>query len=219
MPSVLNDHNINVHSVPSSLQWGAAFSMNQFHGNGSSRAFPTIMDDAQGTSEHPRKHPCFLCQKRKVKCDRNDPCANCTKARVEYVSATTIPPRRRKKRFLEAEPLARLRRYEEHLKRYGADIDEINKEENVLAGPAEKRERHFRRDLHVPEGMSPLSARTSLKHAEKWETQSKFLHAFADTCSTTWADMNAEIGKIHDAPFMGLLLSHLLNIETDQHAN
>lgn len=71
----------------------------------------------------------------------------------------------------------------------------------------------------MPEGMSPLSARTSLKHLEKWETESKFLHAFADTYSSTWADMNAEVGKIDDAPFIGFLLSHLPNIETDQLAN
>jgi hypothetical protein len=46
-----------------------------------------------------------------------------------------MPPRRRKKRFPEAELLARLRRYEEHLRSYGADIDAIN---NDIRGIASK---------------------------------------------------------------------------------
>lgn len=58
----------------------------------------------------------MLCQQRKVKCDRTEPCANCTKARVECISPSTLPPKKRKKRFPEAELLARLRRYEDHLK-------------------------------------------------------------------------------------------------------
>lgn len=77
-----------------------------------------------------RKHPCVLCQQRKVKCDRNEPCNNCTKTRLECVPASTLPPRKRKRRFPEAELLARLRRYEHHLKIYGADIDAINREED-----------------------------------------------------------------------------------------
>jgi hypothetical protein len=90
----------------------------------------TDLPDGSG-SQSRKKHPCVLCQQRKVKCDRSDPCGNCVKACVECVSPTTLPPRRRKKRFPEAELLARLRKYEDHLRRYGADIDAINRE-----GPA-----------------------------------------------------------------------------------
>ncbi|KAH7417597.1 hypothetical protein BKA64DRAFT_304066 [Cadophora sp. MPI-SDFR-AT-0126] len=81
---------------------------------------------SRGASDATRKHPCVLCQQRKVKCDRNEPCANCVKARMECISPTTLPPKKRKKRFPEAELLARLRRYEDHLRAYGADIDAIN---------------------------------------------------------------------------------------------
>lgn len=84
----------------------------------------TASRDPQNTQS--RKHPCVLCQQRKVKCDRNFPCANCSKARVECISTASLPPRKRKKRFSEAELLARLRRYEEHLKGYGADLRAIN---------------------------------------------------------------------------------------------
>ncbi|PVH78804.1 hypothetical protein DL98DRAFT_572886 [Cadophora sp. DSE1049] len=81
---------------------------------------------SRGTLDGTRKHPCVLCQQRKVKCDRNEPCANCVKARVDCISPSTLPPKKRKKRFPEAELLARLRRYEDHLRAYGADIDAIN---------------------------------------------------------------------------------------------
>lgn len=39
----------------------------------------------------------------------------------------TLPPKKRKRRFPEAELLARIRRYEDALKGYGADIDAISK--------------------------------------------------------------------------------------------
>ena len=126
--------------------------------------------DSSNQSQGPRKHPCVLCQQRKVKCDRNDPCGNCTKARVQCISPPTLPARRRKKRFPEAELLARLRRYEEHLKKYGADIDAINRDggsdgptaisSTIKVSPSES---------PIYEAVRPLSVRRSLKHIDKYE--------------------------------------------------
>lgn len=82
----------------------------------------------QSLNSDSRKHPCILCQQRKVKCDRSELCGNCRKAGVECISAATLPPRKRKRRFPEAELLARLRRYEHHLRSYGADIDALNRD-------------------------------------------------------------------------------------------
>jgi hypothetical protein len=76
---------------------------------------------------------CVRCQQRKVKCDKREPCSCCIKARVECTSLASLPPRRRKKRFPEAELLARLRRYEEVLRSYGADIDAINNDGREIA--------------------------------------------------------------------------------------
>ena len=58
---------------------------------------------------------CVLCQQRKIKCDRNFPCANCTKSRSQCVPAT-LTQRRRRRRFPERELLERLRRYEDLLR-------------------------------------------------------------------------------------------------------
>lgn len=74
-----------------------------------------------------RRLPCLRCQQRKAKCDRNKPCSNCVKGRVECVSPNTDLPRPRKKRFAEAELLARLRRYEAYFKENGLDPDAIGR--------------------------------------------------------------------------------------------
>lgn len=73
-----------------------------------------------------KHYSCALCHRRKVKCDKKDPCTYCVTHRVPCVPATLAAPRPRKRRFPEAELLARLRRYETALKSYGADIDSIN---------------------------------------------------------------------------------------------
>ena len=120
-----------------------------------------------------KKHPCVLCQQRKVKCDRNEPCKNCTKVGVECVSAATLPPRKRKRRFPEAELLARLRIYEHHLKGYGADIDAIN-QEGGCSVPASTTIKSSHSESSGPiHSLSPepavrcLSVRRSLRHVER----------------------------------------------------
>lgn len=94
-----------------------------------------------GTSNITRGHSCALCQQRKVKCDRQRPCSNCTKARVE---CTTAPaqPRRRRKKLTETDLTARLQKYERLLKGHGVKIDE---DDSILAAePAGSPEYEFK---------------------------------------------------------------------------
>jgi hypothetical protein len=58
-----------------------------------------------------------------VKCDKQSPCTNCVKSKVECVFRVPPAPRRRKKRLQEDLLLARLRKCEELLKSKGIDID------------------------------------------------------------------------------------------------
>ena len=58
-----------------------------------------------------RTHSCVLCQQRKVKCDRNNPCAGCVKASVECVASIPAPPGRRKRRA-DTDVQSNSRRYE-----------------------------------------------------------------------------------------------------------
>jgi hypothetical protein len=57
---------------------------------------------------------CVLCQRRKVKCDRKSPCANCIKTQAQCTPAI-LAARRRRRRFPERELLERLRKYEDLL--------------------------------------------------------------------------------------------------------
>lgn len=68
---------------------------------------------------------CVLCQQRKVRCDKNKPCANCVKAKVECRVIPPQPPRRRKKRLQEKDLIERLRRYESLLAENGVKFEAI----------------------------------------------------------------------------------------------
>ena len=71
-------------------------------------------------------HSCAICHQRKVRCDKKDPCSYCVARGLSCVPMVLSIPRSRKKRFPEAELLARLRRYEAALKSHGANIEQIN---------------------------------------------------------------------------------------------
>lgn len=72
-----------------------------------------------------RGHSCVLCQQRKVRCDKNKPCANCVKAGVECKVVPPQPPRRRKKKPHERELIDRLKKYESLLSQHGVDFEPI----------------------------------------------------------------------------------------------
>lgn len=72
-----------------------------------------------------RGHSCVLCQQRKVRCDKNKPCANCVKAGVDCKVVPPQPPRRRKKKPHERELIERLKKYETMLNQHGVDFDPI----------------------------------------------------------------------------------------------
>jgi hypothetical protein len=70
-----------------------------------------------------KSYSCLTCRQRKIKCDRHNPCSNCVKAARQ---CSFIPPVRGKRKRTKApkEGLhAKLRRYEELLKSYGAKIE------------------------------------------------------------------------------------------------
>jgi hypothetical protein len=92
---------------------------------------------------------------------------------VECVSSSMQPPKRRKKRFPEAELLARIKRYEAHLRYYGADLDAINREEAPLPEPGIRKEvtsssTSFKTSMEqLEDGYRSMSVRQSLKHVDK----------------------------------------------------
>lgn len=72
-----------------------------------------------------RGHSCVLCQQRKVRCDKQKPCANCVKAQVECRVVPPQPPRRRRKKPQERDLIERLKKYEALLAQHGVSFEPI----------------------------------------------------------------------------------------------
>ncbi|MCJ1471357.1 hypothetical protein MMC07_010005 [Pseudocyphellaria aurata] len=83
-------------------------------------------------TKNPKGRSCVLCQQRKVKCDRKDPCAACSRAHVECVFRAPAPPRRRKRKPSQSDLLARLTRYEQLLPGLGAKIDSVHEKDATI---------------------------------------------------------------------------------------
>lgn len=70
-----------------------------------------------------KRFSCLTCRQRKVKCDRRDPCSNCVKAARECSFVPPVRGKRRRTKPAKEGLHARVRRYEEMLKSFGAKID------------------------------------------------------------------------------------------------
>ncbi|PVI03122.1 hypothetical protein DM02DRAFT_268080 [Periconia macrospinosa] len=99
---------------------------------------------ALSSATAPRTHSCVHCQKRKVKCDRNAPCAGCIKLGVDCVEAIPAPPRRRKRKASTSDLQSRLKRCEELLRVNG-----------VSTGSPDGRESDFEEEYTPKAGSVP----------------------------------------------------------------
>lgn len=68
------------------------------------------------------KQACILCAKRKVRCDRREPCSNCIKAHTDCDYQAPAPRRRRRKRPADEDLVSRLSRYEELMRKNNIDF-------------------------------------------------------------------------------------------------
>lgn len=88
---------------------------------------------ANATDLNFKRFSCLQCRQRKVKCDRRNPCSNCARATAQ---CSFVPPVRgtRKMERIPKEGLhAKLRRYEEMLKSYGAKIEPSDTDSNNVS--------------------------------------------------------------------------------------
>ncbi|KAJ5810452.1 uncharacterized protein N7503_002670 [Penicillium pulvis] len=72
---------------------------------------------------------CVNCQQRKIKCNREFPCANCLKQHTQCVPASQTRPRKR--RFPERELLSRLRKYEDLLRQNNVRFDPLHEDSSI----------------------------------------------------------------------------------------
>jgi hypothetical protein len=79
------------------------------------------------------KYSCVVCHKRKVKCDRSKPCGNCIRNNAECEYKLPPAPKRRGKHADRA-LMAKIQKYEEHLRKIGATIDDSGEVVSVPQG-------------------------------------------------------------------------------------
>ncbi|TFA97828.1 Transcription factor vrtR1 [Trichoderma ghanense] len=72
---------------------------------------------------------CLSCRQRKVKCDRRAPCINCVKAERQCSFVAPVRGKRKRTKPPKETLHARVRRYEEMLKAYGAKIEPCEDED------------------------------------------------------------------------------------------
>lgn len=96
-----------------------------------------------------QKYSCQACQQRKVRCDKVSPvCSNCSVRGNDCIYKTPLPPRRGRRKIPPENLLARLRRYEELLRSYGANIEELEEE---AAAPSGRRKKESSQDSPHPD--------------------------------------------------------------------
>jgi len=81
--------------------------------------------EASSTSnaENLKPYACVTCSRRKVRCDKREPCSTCQKSGTECVFRAPAPPQPRKRRAPETILLERLKRAEDLLTGLGVKVD------------------------------------------------------------------------------------------------
>jgi hypothetical protein len=84
---------------------------------------PAFAMSASSSGQH--KYACCTCARRKIKCDKADPCSNCSKAQVQCLYEEHPPPRPRK-RAADEDLIARLGAYEDLLRKNNVDFSHFS---------------------------------------------------------------------------------------------
>lgn len=131
-----------------------------------------VVDDSKRSATQstatsaPRLNPrsCVTCRRRKVRCNKQEPCANCVRAGIECIFPAPGRAPRKSRKPPDAELLARLKRLEGVVHSLGAQVDDhgVVSPTTTVAGSADIRARSFAAgDAHA--GDSPSSDRSDSK--------------------------------------------------------
>ena len=138
--------------------------------------------NGQAASPHLNPRSCITCRKRKVRCDKRHPCANCTKAAIECVFPGPGRAPRRSRKPPDSELLARLRRLEGVVQTLGKTAEEVG-------------ERH---DTSPHEGPSPMAVGDGDENNVKKEestVHSKFMKHLDENSATKPPDPEEKMVK------------------------
>lgn len=81
-----------------------------------------------GSPLAPNPRSCITCRRRKVKCDKKQPCSNCARARIECIFPGPGRAPRKSRKPPDAELLERLRRLEGVVQNLNAQVEEHEQE-------------------------------------------------------------------------------------------
>ncbi|KAE8384571.1 hypothetical protein BDV23DRAFT_189091 [Aspergillus alliaceus] len=135
----------------------------------SAKSSPATAAYSRSMTRPPRVLACMLCQQRKVRCDREFPCANCIRADVQCVPCTG--PRQRRRRFPERELLERLRRYESLLRENNIKFEPLHASAAEKTHQSEDGEVSTTiKDTHPARSAAPVRQQPTEKAAARVET-------------------------------------------------
>lgn len=156
-------------------------------------------DPSVSSPSAPRLNPrsCVTCRRRKVRCNKQSPCANCTRAGIECVFPGPGRAPRKSRKHPDTELLARLQRLEGVVHSLGAHVDENGVISSALTGSTDIRPRFG----EAQPGDSPASDRSDPKrqsidkHLGRLvinEDRSRYVS------SAFWTTMSNEIAEMRD---------------------
>jgi len=150
--------------------------------------------------EHLKPYACVTCSRRKVRCDKKEPCSTCQKSGTQCVFRAPAPPQRRKRRAPETILLERLRRAEDLLKGLGVKVDPTT--ENNETRPSNQQIRNSistshsvglqNRPAEVGQKVPPVQAGSGVPAAEaSWgEGRSNFILRYGSaTCKKAYINL------------------------------
>lgn len=90
---------------------------------------------------HPAQRSCHRCNRRKVRCNKTQPCDNCSKSKSECVFPGPGRAPRRQKRPLKAELVSRLKSLEQEIRALTRDRDELAAQSSDTNSPVHETSR------------------------------------------------------------------------------
>ncbi|KZL78554.1 fungal specific transcription factor [Colletotrichum tofieldiae] len=139
----------------------------------------TTLQPTMSQGQH--KHACSVCARRKVKCDKADPCSNCVKSTARCVYEAPIQPRPRK-RAADEDLLTRLAAYEDLMRKHNVDFTPYA-HTWITTGPQGQVKQH--------DSSSPVSVSSVVEHDGTRTQDQKGTTSGMQRC--LWASLPAEL--------------------------
>ncbi|KAJ9614712.1 hypothetical protein H2204_014520 [Knufia peltigerae] len=169
-----------------------------------------VVDDSKRSATQstatsaPRLNPrsCVTCRRRKVRCNKQEPCANCVRAGIECIFPAPGRAPRKSRKPPDAELLARLKRLEGVVHSLGAQVDDhgVVSPTTTVAGSADIRARSFAAgDAHA--GDSPSSDRSDSKRQSIDKSLGRLVineDRSRYVSNSFWTSMSDEIAEMQD---------------------